>query len=123
MKEVTFDPAGGPLEAEVSCQPRRDGSYALKLWAADDNTKLKQWDGNFMNPADDRYTLPGAAADQDGRILEAMVVVAVPGGVGPATIVLTVSQDGVGLGQESGSVPPNSPAGFVDLFIRLRAAS
>ncbi len=123
MTEIArFDPAGGPITAEVSCDPNRDGSYTLTLWEAETNERVLRWLGNFLNPEDDEYTLPGEVADHDGRLLEALVVVAVPPGVGPSTVALTVRQDGNEIGKNADEVPPGSAGAMRDLFVRLEAS-
>ena len=116
-----FDSAGGPISAEVTCAPNRDGSYTLTLWAASTNDRIERWRGNFLNPQDDEYELPGAPSDHDGRLLEALVVVAVPPGVGPSDVALTVKQDGAEIAREVQPVPPGSPGAMRDLFVRLEA--
>jgi hypothetical protein len=121
MEIARFDPAGGPILVELSCTPRRDGSYSLTLWDADENRRVKRWSGNFINPSDDRYELPPPASDHDRRILESIVVVAVPPGVGPATVSMTVSQDGRELAMAPQDIPPNSAGGVADLFVKLEA--
>lgn len=119
---VRFDPEGGPITAEVSCDPNRDGSYSLTLWEAQTNERLERWWGNFINPQDDRYELPGNPPEHDDRLLEALVVVAVPPGVGPSQVSLTVHQDGDQLDEgDSCPAPPGSTT-VCDLFVRLEAS-
>jgi hypothetical protein len=121
MEIARFDPAGGPVVVELSCTPRRDGSYSLTLWDANENKRVKRWNGNFINPSDDRYELSPPASDHDHRILESIVVVAVPPGVGPATVSMTVSQDGQELARAPQDIPPSSAGGVADLFVKLEA--
>ena len=122
MKTATYDASGGPLVVSVTCSPRRDGSYSILLWKAGENKVVKRWDGNFVNTDDDSYQLSKPNSAHNGRHLECIATVSVPPGVGPATITLTVSQDGADLAADSGSVPPDSPGGMVDLFIALNKA-
>lgn len=116
MKTAKFDPNGGAITAEVTCTPNRPGSYILKLWAADENKKVKEWSGNFINSADDAYDLPGVKAN-DGRLVEALVTVA----LGPCTTSLAVSQDGAVLATESVAVPAGGIGLTTDLFVQLEA--
>lgn len=121
MEIAPFDRDGGPIVIEPICTPRRDGSYTLTLWEASENSRVRRWHGNFVNSADDRHELSTPNGEHDGRVLEAIVVVAVPPGVGPATISLSVSQDGRELARVAQDVPPDSAGGLADLFLKLEA--
>lgn len=119
MKTAVFDPAGGSIEVSIATTPKRDGSYDLILWEANENKVIKEWNGNFINTDDDEYKLPKPNAKHDGRLLEAMVVVAVPSGAGSCTVSMTVAQDGEELAREEGTAAPGSGGTLVDLFIKL----
>src|SRR4051812_30381406 len=106
MAVAKFDPNGGPINVEVSCDPNRNGSYTIKLWEANSNKVAKKYPGNFLNTADDDYDLDVPNEDHDGRLLEAMVVVAIPPGVGASKVSMVVSQDDNVLASDAGSVPP-----------------
>ena len=67
-KDVHLNPTGSSVEVEVRCGQAQEGAYVLTLW--DGNTKVARWEGNFLNTDDDKYTLPGDASEQDGRILQ-----------------------------------------------------
>jgi hypothetical protein len=121
MPTARFDPAAGPINVAVSCEPNRNGSYVIKLWEANVNRVVKEFPGNFLNTDDDAFDLDRPNSAHNGRLVEAMVVVAIPAGVGPSTVRLTVSQGGRTLATDSGVVPPNSPGSLVDLFINLVA--
>ena len=121
MKIARYDPAGGPLAAGVACVPNRNGSYSIMLWKADENTVLARYPGNFLNSDDDEHELDGPAGAHAGRLVEALVVVAIPPGVGPSDVTLTISQDGRVLARDGAIVPPGSPGQLVDLFIELAA--
>lgn len=120
MKIARFDPAGGVIQVSVSCDPNRNGSYTIKLWAADENSLVAEYPGNFVNTDDDRHDLDKPNIAHDRRLLELMAVVSIPPGVGPSNVTLRVEQDGEELQWEMQSVPPNSPGKMVDLFIELR---
>jgi hypothetical protein len=122
MNQAVFDPAGGRIEVGVFCAPNRNGSYTIFLWEADKNEIVKEYPGNFINTDDDTYELAKPNARHDGRLVEAMVVVAIPSGVGPSDVTLTIAQDGNELAMETASVLPGSPGQMVDLFIKLRKA-
>lgn len=121
VKTARFDPDGDAINAAITCSPKRDGSYDLILYEKDKNKVVKEWAGNFINTADDDYDLPKPTAKNDGRLLEAMIVVAVPGGAGPCTVSLVVSQGGTELARETGTVAPGTAGGLVDLFIGLES--
>jgi hypothetical protein len=122
MKTATFDPRGGAIEVAIEAVPRRDGSYDLILWKADENKVVKEWSGNFINTDDDEYSLPRPNAKHDGRLLEAMIVVAVPQGAGPCTVSMTVTQDGNQLARDQGTAAPGAGGVLNDLFIKLESA-
>lgn len=125
MKTARFDPNDGTIVASVECQPRRDGSYELRLWEADANAFVKPspWHGNFVNAEDDDFSMPGTLPENDRRQLQCLAVVAVPAGAGPVTVSLIVTQDQQELARESGVIPPDSPVGMANLWIQLAAAS
>lgn len=122
MATARFSGSGGNIVARVTCTPKRDGSYRLKLWEAGENKIVKEWEGNFVNDDDDEFKLSKPNTAHDGRLLECLAVVAVPTGVGPATVALTVLQDDVVLASDSGAIPPGSAGGFADLFVKLEKA-
>lgn len=121
MKRATFHRGGGKIIASVKCRPRRDGSYELRLWEADANEYVKPspWHGNFVNTDDDEYTMPGPLARHDGRQLQCVAVVAVPPGARPVAVSLVVMQDDQELARDSAVIPPGSPIGMANLWIRL----
>lgn len=119
MKIARFDPAAGALAVGVECDPNRNGSYTIMLWEADTNRIVKRYPGNFINSDDDEYELDLPTSAHAGRLVEAMVVVAVPPGVGPSEVSLSVSQNDHLLAKESQLVPPGSPGQMVDLFVEL----
>lgn len=124
IRKVTtakFNSQGGRIWVAISCDPNRNGSYTIILWEANANKVVKKYPGNFINTQDDRYELDAPNSAHDGRLLEAMVVVAIPGGVGPSAVTMIVSQDDIELARESASVAPGSPGQLVDLFVRLEA--
>lgn len=122
MVTARFAKDGGNLVVNVTCTPARDGSYRLKLWEANENKIVKEWEGNFINTDDDEYKLPKPNHQHDGRLLECLLVVSVPGGVGPATVALVVSQDGTELDRHSQTIPPGSAGALADLFVQLKEA-
>ena len=121
METARFMRAGGNIVVDVSCKPKRDGSYSILLWEAEENTVVSKFPGNFINADDDAYKLKKPNRTHDGRIVECLAVVSVPGGLGPATVKLRVSQDARTLAETQADVPPNSPGGLADLFILLTA--
>jgi hypothetical protein len=122
MKTASYTANGGPIIACVTCTPKCDGSYALMLWERGQNKIVSQWRGNFVNDDDDCYSLDPPNTQHDGRHFECIVTVSVPAGLGPATVALSVKQDGRVLAADSGQVPPDSPGGMVDLFVALKQA-
>jgi hypothetical protein len=119
MATAVFTKDGGRLSAEVVLSERRDGSYDLRLWHSDLNKKIKEWSGNFKNTDDDRYDLPMPPSVNDGRFVQALVVIAVPTGVNPCVVSLIVRQDGKELAREERLVPPGSVDVLSQLWIDL----
>ncbi|MEP6732502.1 MAG: hypothetical protein ABJE10_17790 [bacterium] len=119
MKEAKFNPTGGPIQVSVKCEPNRNGSYTIFLWEAEKNQIVKEFSGNFINSDDDTYELSTPNGDHAGRLVEAMVVVAIPAGLGPSDVTLSITQDGAELQHDGASVPPGSPGQLVDVFIKL----
>jgi hypothetical protein len=70
LQQVTFDPKGPQLEAEVRSGFAQAGAYVLTLW--DHNKVQSRWEGTFFNPDDDTFTLPGKAAEQNGRLVQCL---------------------------------------------------
>ena len=119
MVTATFTSDGGMLSAEVVLSAARDGSYDLRLWHSGLNWKIKEWNGNFLNTADDRYDLPEPAQANDGRLLQALVVIAVPAGVSPCTVSLVVRQAEREIAREERTVPPGSVDQITQLWVSL----
>ena len=122
MQTARFDRRGGFLEVVVSCTPKRDGSYRLILYESSRNQIVQEWPGNFINTDDDLYKLPQPNSAHHGRLLEGMIVVAVPPGAGPATVSIAVTQDGNTLASEDALIPPNAAGALAELFIVLEEA-
>jgi hypothetical protein len=121
MKTAIFTAAGGKIIASVTCRPRRDGSYELRLWEKDANEFVdpSPWNGNFVNTDDDDYAMPKPNARNDGRQLQCIAVVAVPAGSNPVTVSLLVSQDEKVLARDSAVIPPDTPIGLANLWVQL----
>jgi hypothetical protein len=123
VKIARFDAAGGVIVCEIVPGPTRDGAYELKLWEANANKVIKRWLGNFINTADDQHDMPTPNQGNHERIVELVATVSVPPGAGPCTVSLLVTQDGVELQRDQQTIPPNTPAGLVNVFVGLEAAS
>jgi hypothetical protein len=119
MQVARYKKTGGNIVASIRCQPARDGSYTLFLWAANSNKIVREWNGNFINTDDDAYKLPKPNARHNGRLLECMAVVAVPAGAAATVVELSVTQDDKVLASDNRLIPPNSPGGLADIFIQL----
>jgi hypothetical protein len=100
------------------------GSYQLQLWEAGRNQVVMNQRGNFINDADDAYTLPDPVALHDGRILQTFIILTI---LDPQKyfVSLKVTQDGQVLG--SVDVPAEGPGKtdshtlFFNLMITLKA--
>jgi len=121
MPTARFNAAGGPIQVAIACEPNRNGSYRIFLWEVDRNRIVREYAGNFLNPADDVHDLDLPNPQHDGRLVEGMIVVAIPPGTGPSIVSMEIRQDGNLLAREEREVPPDSPGTMVDLFIELLA--
>ena len=116
METITFNKDGGSLVVEITSGFAQPGSYRLKLWETDRNQVVMKEQGNFINDDDDAYTLPPPTASNDGRLLQATVILTI---LDPKKyfISVTVSQDG----QEVGAVKAEGKTDEHSLFFNLMA--
>lgn len=121
MQTIRFEKTGGPVRVDVRSGWANPGAYELIIWAANSNKKVKQMAGNFLNADDDRYDLPGLAAVQDGRIVEAFVSIAPLSEDGRYFASLLFSQDGRILADVSFGGTTKEHTVTLDLFARLEA--
>jgi len=125
LKEVEFDLDGPPLTAEVRSGFGQLGSYRLLLWEAESNVVLEDWPGNFLNPDDDEYPLPGPPAHQHNRICEALISLAlVPPHTFDVSLVIHQGDEEIGSVEdidEEGDPDANKPKQvWFDLFLKLK---
>ncbi|HEX8321562.1 hypothetical protein [Longimicrobium sp.] len=119
MKTATFNPNGGPIIAEVTPGSAAVGSYTILLWEANANLVVMRRDGNFINTADDAYTLPEPNEHNDGRIVECIATVVITPPVDTYNVDLVIRQDGNEIGGDSASGSDASGTVTVDLFVQL----
>lgn len=75
MREVKFDPKGGPLAVEVVVTGGQPGAYRFFLWNADRTKQRGVAAGITTDPTPSRFAVPVAASRAAGRVLEWNVVV------------------------------------------------
>lgn len=121
MQIIRFDRHNGALRVEVRAGWANPGAYDLILWEADSNARVMEEAGNFLNTADDSYTLPGPASAQDGRIVEAFVTLTPVDEHGRYSASMRVSQGAQLLGDVSVSGESSEHTVMLDLFARLEA--
>lgn len=119
-KDVPFDPSGDPIEVEIRRGYDQEGSYVLTLWEG--RTVVKRWEGDFLSD-DDRYELPGSAADHDGRKLEcaARLNIEPPVDGFSLDMILTQSGEELDVVSDEGRAEPGS-LHPVNLFANLEAS-
>jgi hypothetical protein len=122
MKNVRFSTNGGRVSVAVKVAPRREGSYELRLWEKESNALVapSPFLGHFLNNDTDEWPLPRPNADNDGRLLQCIVVLSLPPDVRPATVSVVVLQDGEEIGREGKDVPEGVEDHQVSLWIQLR---
>lgn len=121
-KDVQFDTSGGPVGVDVRCGQAQDGAYVLTLW--DGNEVVKRWEGNFLNPDDDHYTLPEPTSAHAGRVLQCKFEISIEPPIDEYDASMTLSQDGDELDtlREAGQAPSGSVKS-VNLFARLKGSA
>ena len=122
MKNVRFSASGGRVSVAVKVTPKREGSYELRLWEKESNALVgpSPFMGHFLNNDTDEWPLPRPNADNDGRLLQCIVVLALPPDVRPATVSVVVLQDGEEIGREAKPVPEGVEDHQATLWIQLR---
>ena len=121
QQDVHFNPEMGPLKAEVQSGSAQQGAYSLTLSQGAIDRAI--WKGTFKDPTDDEYTLPDAAAHQDGRTLYCNAKVVLESPIANYAVTMTVKQDGsvIGTVAEADSGNPGSVQS-VDLFAYLKSS-
>jgi hypothetical protein len=99
---IHFDPIAGPLSVSMLAAYGSPGHYSLMLLEHDGFTIVKDW-GNlrFSSPASNTHALPGGAAANDGRLLNALTSVGIVDPSDAYAVIMTVLQDGKKLGSLS----------------------
>jgi hypothetical protein len=122
MKNVRFSASGGLVVAAVKVAPKREGSYELRLWEKETDALVgdSPWYGNFINNDLDQWPLPRPNADNDGRLLQCIVVLSLPPDVRRATVSVVLTQDGEEIGRDAKDVPEGVEDHQLSLWIQLR---
>jgi hypothetical protein len=122
MKNVRFSTSGGRVSVAVKVAPKREGSYELRLWERESNALVapSPFLGHFLNNDTDEWPLPRPNADNDGRLLQCIVVLSLPPDVRAATVSVVVLQDGEEIGREGKDVPEGVEDHQLSLWIQLR---
>lgn len=122
MKNVRFSTSGGRLFASVKVSAKREGSYELRLWERETNAVVAPSPmlGHFLNNDTDAWPLPRPNADNDGRLLQCLVVLSLPADVRSATVSLVITQDGDELGREAKDIPEGVEDHQLSLWVQLR---
>lgn len=114
-----FNKNGGPIFAEVSAGQAQTGSYDLKLWEADTNVIVQRWEGDFLNPDDDKYQLPTPNEVNNKRRVQAIVVIALLPPIKNYSASLIITQDGNELGKVSFAKQTDDPSVILNLYTTL----
>ena len=122
MKNVRFSASGGRVVAAVKVAPKREGSYELRLWEKETDAVVggSPWYGNFINNDLDQWPLPRPNADNDGRLLQCIVVLSLPPDVRRAMVSVVLTQDGEEIGRDAKDVPEGVEDAQLSLWIQLR---
>lgn len=122
MKHVRFAATGGRLFASVKISAKRTGSYELRLWEKESNSILptSPWHGNFVNNDTDDWPLPRPNAENDGRLLQCIVVLSQPADVASSMVSLVITQDGEEIGRVARDLPEGVEDHQLSLWLQLR---
>ncbi len=122
MKNVRFSASGGRVVAAVKVTPKREGSYELRLWEKETDALVggSPWYGNFINNDLDQWPLPRPNAENDGRLLQCIVVLSLPTDVRRATVSVVLTQDGEEIGRDAKDVPEGVEDAQLSLWIQMR---
>ncbi len=122
MKTVRFSASGGRVSASVKVAAKREGSYELRLWEKETNALVggSPWLGTFLNNDTDEWRLPRPNGDNDGRLLQCIVALSLPGDVRSAAVSLVVLQDGEEIGREAKDIPEGVEDHQLSLWVQLR---
>ncbi len=122
MKTVRFSASGGRVSASVKVAAKREGSYELRLWEKETNALVggSPWLGTFLNNDADEWRLPRPNADNDGRLLQCIVVLSLPADVRSAAVSLVLLQDGEEIGREAKDIPEGVEDHQLSLWVQLR---
>lgn len=100
MITVIFKKNNKPLEVEVRGGYAQPGSYSIFLWEANENKVVQKEKGNFINTADDRYTLLPPSNKNNGRIIDTVVTFVITAPIKNYYSEIIVYQDGVIIGKD-----------------------
>lgn len=119
VQEIVIDRNGAKVKAEIRIGYAHEGAYVLTLWAK--NEIKQRWEGNFIDPTDDTYTLPGTAKEQVGRLLQCRAEIGIVPGIEKWALLVTIWQGNqkVGVMSDSGEVSADQVLVPVNLFARL----
>lgn len=122
MKTVRFSTTGGRVTASVKIAAKREGSYELRLWEKETNALVGEspWRGTFLNNDTDDWWLPRPNADNDGRMLQCVIVLSLPADVRTTLVSLVLTQDGEEIGREAKDIPEGVEDHTLSLWVQLR---
>lgn len=121
MQSITFNQDGGPINVTLSAGQAQPGSYELRLWEAGTNQIVLQKQGNFLNDADDAYPLPTPNSQNNGRLVQAIMTIALLPPISNYSAAVTIEQDGKTLGKIPISGTSNEPSVILNLYATLVA--
>jgi hypothetical protein len=119
MKTVVFNPGLGSLSVNVACGFAQTGSYVIFSKKDGESTEIGR--GDFIDPDNDRFDLPGGAPEYDGRILECVVAIGLISPVKDYAVVFEVFQNGERIGGDS--IVGKSDQQIVEASISLKLQS
>jgi hypothetical protein len=119
---IPFDSDGGEVIVTLTCGQAQMGTYTLRLWTPDGKTVLNKGRGSFFDEEEDVYPLPKPTADNDRRLLQCRARVWLIQGNPHYGVFMTVTQDGLRIGEVSEEGETDEVTVIVDLRARLMGA-
>ena len=123
MQTISFNSNGGPISVTLSAGEAQTGSYEFRLWEANSNQIIMQKQGNFLNDQDDTYELPTPNAQNNGRLIQGIIVIALLPPNDNYSAAMTVEQDGKTIGEVPISGSSSQPSVILNLYATLGTAS
>ncbi len=121
MKTVQFDSTLGGLSVNIACGFAQQGSYTITAWKGKNSTIIGR--GNFFDPSDDLFSLPGNPADYDGQVIQCVATIGLIPPIRNYSALMEVMQNGARIGFDIAAGESTDPAVTRPIFLTLKAGN